>query len=648
MTHSNGDVNGIVDKIKQLLPFSDYFQECFPNHFRPSGNSLSPFYSDNHPSLTLHDIWAYSHRDSKKYDIFDIHQLKHGGDFKDALKYFKDRLGLNNGDKPLVAPRSEFTAPKHQVQASLGEPIETYNYVDEDGNHLFQVCRYHPKSFKQRVINFDGSITWKTADVRKVLYRLPELMSAPMDEPILMVEGERDNETGELLGYYTTCAPGGAGPGKWKSLCIKWNIHGPLKDRVVWVICDADSPGRVYGGEIAEGIFGHAKSVKLIDLFPDRNDGSDFTDFCQGKSDEQIKRQLEEIVSGTPEYISEAKPVEPEAPTPQNNSLGLITFRALELMDIEPPRMIVEDLQPEGLTILCGPPKKRKSFFEGQKSLCIARGEPFLGHFPVRRGTVLHLALEDNRSRFRDRIITQSQNVPCPENAFFHNSWPRISRLSKQPCGLDLIHRWLDEQGEAAVHVCIDTLGKLRPPGKNQGQTLYERDYEDLGDLQKLASDYHVGVTVIHHTRKSDSDDDLDLISGSNALAGAADSIIMFKGLRGELDVEIFVTGRDIQEIRGVIQFDTDTQTWAWIGDATELKLTENRREIWDVLKEAKKPLSITEIKDSLGKPFRTVQKTVQRMRSKGELEEATKHRWQLPNFEALDEAIISKKRSET
>jgi hypothetical protein len=196
--------------------------------------------------------------------------------------------------------------------------------------------------------------------------------------------------------------------------------------------------------------------------------------------------------------------------------------------------------------------------------------------------------------------------------------------------------------------VCIDTLGKLRPPGKNQGQTLYERDYEDLGDLQKLASDYHVGVTVIHHTRKSDSDDDLDLISGSNALAGAADSIIMFKGLRGELDVEIFVTGRDIQEIRGVIQFDTDTQTWAWIGDATELKLTENRREIWDVLKEAKKPLSITEIKDSLGKPFRTVQKTVQRMRSKGELEEATKHRWQLPNFEALDEAIISKKRSET
>jgi hypothetical protein len=192
------------------------------------------------------------------------------------------RLGLNNGDKSSATPRSESAAPKHQVQTSLGEPTETYDYRDELENHLFQVCRYEPKTFRQRVINLDGSITWKVSGTRQVLFRLPELLAAPIDEPVLVLEGEKDVEVAESLGFYATCAPGGAGPGKWKSLCKRWNIQEPLKDRIVWIIPDADDVGRAYAIEIAESLSGYAKSIKIIELFPGRTDGSDLTDWVHG------------------------------------------------------------------------------------------------------------------------------------------------------------------------------------------------------------------------------------------------------------------------------------------------------------------------------------------------------------------------------
>ena len=48
------------------------------------------------------------------------------------------------------------------------EIVATYRYVDEGGNALFEVVRFHPKSFRQR--KPDG--TWSLNGVRRVLYRL--------------------------------------------------------------------------------------------------------------------------------------------------------------------------------------------------------------------------------------------------------------------------------------------------------------------------------------------------------------------------------------------------------------------------------------------------------------------------------------------
>jgi putative DNA primase/helicase len=67
-------------------------------------------------------------------------------------------------------------------------PPATYDYCDETGKLLFQVMRLAPKGFRQRVPRRDGGWEYALGDVRRVVYRLPELVG---NDTIFIAEGER-------------------------------------------------------------------------------------------------------------------------------------------------------------------------------------------------------------------------------------------------------------------------------------------------------------------------------------------------------------------------------------------------------------------------------------------------------------------------
>ena len=107
-----------------------------------------------------------------------------------------------------------------------GEPrstiIATYDYVDETGNLLFQVCRKSDKTFPQRRPDGNGGWEWTTTGVRKVVYRMPEVIEAMAHaRTIMFAEGEKDCNNLWTIGLPATCNPGGASePGKnpkWRS-----------------------------------------------------------------------------------------------------------------------------------------------------------------------------------------------------------------------------------------------------------------------------------------------------------------------------------------------------------------------------------------------------------------------------------------------
>ena len=131
------------------------------------------------------------------------------------------------------------------------DPEATYDYRDETGALLFQVVRMPGKQFRQRKPDGAGGWEWKVSGVRRVLYRLPELLAADASATVYVVEGEKDVETLRRRGLVATCNAGGAG--KWKHTDAK-----ALEGRSVVVIADADEVGRKHAAEVAKATRGIA------------------------------------------------------------------------------------------------------------------------------------------------------------------------------------------------------------------------------------------------------------------------------------------------------------------------------------------------------------------------------------------------------
>ncbi len=109
--------------------------------------------------------------------------------------------------------------------------------------------------------------------MRRVLYRLPELLAAKRKKFVFDVEGEKDADRLAELGLVATCNAGGAGT--WKE---EYNEH--LQGRPVVILPDDDAPGRDHAQRVARALHGIAKSVRVVDLpdLPDKGDTSDWLD----------------------------------------------------------------------------------------------------------------------------------------------------------------------------------------------------------------------------------------------------------------------------------------------------------------------------------------------------------------------------------
>jgi hypothetical protein len=156
-----------------------------------------------------------------------------------------------------------------------GEIVVTYNYTSEHGNLLYQVVRYQPKDFKQRRPDGCGGWIWRKG-VRQVLYRLPEVLEAPI---VFVVEGERDVETLRSHCFVATTNAGGA-KAPWLP-----NFTESLRGREVILIPDNDEPGRGRVLTIARALLGKAAQLIVLEL----DDGKDITDwFARGHSETEL------------------------------------------------------------------------------------------------------------------------------------------------------------------------------------------------------------------------------------------------------------------------------------------------------------------------------------------------------------------------
>jgi hypothetical protein len=206
-----------------------------------------------------------------------------------------------------------------------------------------------------------------------------------------------------------------------------------------------------------------------------------------------------------------------------------------------PVEFAVPGLIPEGVAIFGGPPKGGKSWLALSVGLSLASGGQILGALhngPPR--PVLYFALEDSDRRMKRRCAELGYHQIPP--LFEYVTQCRPGRVIAE------IAAWLAEHKGERPLVIIDTWGKIMMPAA-RGETVYERDYRLGGEVAALAArSPGATVWVNHHVRKERATDWIELISGTNAVTGFADTVAVLVRKRHETMGRLHITGRDVEE----------------------------------------------------------------------------------------------------
>lgn len=226
----------------------------------------------------------------------------------------------------------------------------------------------------------------------------------------------------------------------------------------------------------------------------------------------------------------------------------------------KPP--VIEGLLYQGAYLFVGSPKIGKSFFMAQLAYHVSTGTP-LWDYPVKKGTVLYLALEDDYRRLQERMYRMF-GTDSTENLYFS--------VSSKPLGnglTDQLSGFIREHPDTTL-VIIDTLQKIREVDSDSYS--YAKDYEIINQLKQFSDSWGICLLLVHHTRKQKSSDNFDMISGTNGLLGCADGAFMlYKETRTSNKATLEISGRDQQDQKIHLIRDEEKLCWNFEKAETEL-----------------------------------------------------------------------------
>jgi hypothetical protein len=277
-----------------------------------------------------------------------------------------------------------------------------------------------------------------------------------------------------------------------------------------------------------------------------------------------------------------------------------------------PIRWVVPGYVPEGLAILAGRQKLGKTWLAIDWALAVACDSMAMGSVECEQGDVLYIDLENGHRRIQRRIETLFPD-------FRHR--PDLSRLEWVGVAPLLNNGFLDALDDWRLSVdkprlvVIDVLQRVKPPG-NANQNAYESDYATLAGLQRWATEHGIAVVALHHTKKGGAEDPLEALSGSNGLSACADTTLVLD--RDQNGITLYVRGRDVEEKESALKFTAGY--WTVIGDASEVRRTDERSVIVEFLGDNREPITPTDLAAALGwKPNNTKQ-LLFKMAQKGEV----------------------------
>jgi hypothetical protein len=183
--------------------------------------------------------------------------------------------------------------------------------------------------------------------------------------------------------------------------------------------------------------------------------------------------------------------------------------------------------------------------------------------------------------------------------------------------------------------VTIDVLERFRTRSRSGKDNAYAADYETIKELQSLAAELNIAILVITHLRKGgDGDDPVEKISGTLGLSGGADAFLILDG--NSNGQTLYGRGRDLEEFTKAIRFNRATCRWEILGEAADVKRSDERSKILDVLKEAEETMTPLQIAAAVGVRRENVRFLLTKMVADGEVMKGARGRYYHPDHSHL------------
>ena len=436
-------------------------------------------------------------------------------------------------------PRPNGNGAQHQARPNI---VATYDYQDQDGALLFQVCRFEPKDFRQRrkpvpsdpFDTIKDGWVWSVKGVRQVPYRLPQLLDID-GRVICIVEGEKSANRLWKLGIPATCSAGGAG--KWRA-----ELNEYFRGADVVILPDRDPqkkhpktgeplfhpdgkpilPGQDHAAAVAKSLQGIAAKVRVLELWkywPQMPLKADVFDWIGNGG---TAEQLYALIEKTPGFGG-IDPVPLLFPFPINGE------------EIPRRQWIVPGLLlRRNVTILVAPPGSGKSLLTLQMGMMMSTAKHWGGWKPRKKCKVLIINAEDDTDEMRRRLYAAFGEMEiktldelrdnlaiaeAPGDIIIAKADSRTKTVIAQPMVDRLIKTVIDNGFDVLI---VDPFAET-----------FEGDENSNSELKwaavlwrKIARDTNCAVMLVHHTRKFNAEaGNMDSARGGGALVGVARTV---------------------------------------------------------------------------------------------------------------------------
>ena len=416
----------------------------------------------------------------------------------EARKWIEQEIGFDSAPPPVANGALNIKRPS--VRTEVGR----YEYLNADKTLAYTVVKYEQNGEKTYRPFLPGNDHPGLGDVKKIPYRLPELLAADLEQPVYICEGEKDVDRLMAEGLLATCNSGGAG---------NWY---PAMDEVlagrdfITILPDNDEPGRRHAAKVQAQIGG-----KVVEL-PGLAHKGDVSDYLDANTVDDLIAVCESENESTDGY----------------KAIRASEFTASAMRSVQPRKWLYGRHLIEGYvsaTVSAG--GAGKTTLELIEAVAMASGRDLIGAQSLEPVKVWHYNLEDPLDELYRRVwaICEHFKVPPAElegQLVLDSGRDRklvVAGREGEPVELAAVKDLTHEMTEKGIQVLqVDPFVKVHQLDENNNP---EIDFvcSIFADIAQATGGC---VDLVHHIRKAPTGamaqpGNIDMARGASALSGA-------------------------------------------------------------------------------------------------------------------------------